>query len=346
MLSAALQGCQSSQLVNLLQFVWQPGQGRVDVVESVVGQDRLLQSFLEESARVLEVLAPLQGDCSRHSHLPSTEGIHATALRSQQRLQAILQAAAAHAVRCDGGTLAELPHSSTHPLSGVAGQGTVGLDRAASAEGMLPPGLAAGGPFASGDDPSVDAEVLGVEGCCEEGRSYQRDISNARFRQARLLQAQQHTMTGAGKRLLCILLEVSRAAGEARVNHSQVESRLQQELRQWRGEDEELQKRSPDELKHIITQMESALQRARCVRQRALLAESVEVAARLSTERWEAEARLRDAQEDIKRMMKERTDTEKKFHSMEDDLVSRLQKACGQRDEARAQGAANAMQDK
>lgn len=43
---------------------------------------------------------------------------------------------------------------------------------------MLPPGLAAGGPFASGDDPSVDAEVLGVEGCCEEGRSYQRDISN------------------------------------------------------------------------------------------------------------------------------------------------------------------------
>lgn len=55
MLSAALQGCQSSQLVNLLQFVWQPGQGRVDVVESVVGQDRLLHSFLEESARVLEV---------------------------------------------------------------------------------------------------------------------------------------------------------------------------------------------------------------------------------------------------------------------------------------------------
>lgn len=54
MLSAVLQGG-ANQLVNLLQFVWQQEQGGVDLVDSVIGQDRLLQSFLEESARVLSV---------------------------------------------------------------------------------------------------------------------------------------------------------------------------------------------------------------------------------------------------------------------------------------------------
>ena len=41
------------------------------------------------------------------------------------------------------------------------------------------------------------------------------------------------------------------------------------------------------------------------------------------------------AQEYINRQMMERSDIEKKFHSMKDDLITRLQNACGQRDEAR-----------
>ena len=43
------------------------------------------------------------------------------------------------------------------------------------------------------------------------------------------------------------------------------------------------------------------------------------------------------AQEYIGRQMNERSDIEKKFHSMKDDLINRLQNACNQRDEARGQ---------
>ena len=42
-------------------------------------------------------------------------------------------------------------------------------------------------------------------------------------------------------------------------------------------------------------------------------------------------------QDYINRSMNERSDIEKKFHSMKDDLLNRLQNACNQRDEARGQ---------
>lgn len=69
----------------------------------------------------------------------------------------------------------------------------------------------------------------------------------------------------------------------------------------------------------------------------ALQAESAEAIARVGRERGEFEGRLKSASEYINRMMNERSDIEKKFHSMKDDLITRLQNACGQRDEARAQ---------
>jgi hypothetical protein len=42
-------------------------------------------------------------------------------------------------------------------------------------------------------------------------------------------------------------------------------------------------------------------------------------------------------QEYIQRQLTERSDIEKKFHAMKDDLITRLQNACAQRDDARAQ---------
>ncbi|MEW5300071.1 MAG: hypothetical protein WDW36_003028 [Sanguina aurantia] len=66
-------------------------------------------------------------------------------------------------------------------------------------------------------------------------------------------------------------------------------------------------------------------------------AASAEASARVVKEKSDVETRLRAAQEYINRMMNERSDIEKKFHSMKDDLITRLQNACGQRDEARAQ---------
>ena len=42
-------------------------------------------------------------------------------------------------------------------------------------------------------------------------------------------------------------------------------------------------------------------------------------------------------QEYITRQMNERSDAENKFHAMKDDLITRLQNACNQRDEARGQ---------
>ncbi len=42
-------------------------------------------------------------------------------------------------------------------------------------------------------------------------------------------------------------------------------------------------------------------------------------------------------QEYIQRLLTERSEIEKKFHGMKDDLITRLQNACSQRDEARGQ---------
>lgn len=45
----------------------------------------------------------------------------------------------------------------------------------------------------------------------------------------------------------------------------------------------------------------------------------------------------RPPQEYIARQQTERSDIEKKFYAMKDDLITRLQNACAQRDDARAQ---------
>eukprot|EP00197_Chlamydomonas_leiostraca_P009765 CAMPEP_0202867474 /NCGR_PEP_ID=MMETSP1391-20130828/9454_1 /ASSEMBLY_ACC=CAM_ASM_000867 /TAXON_ID=1034604 /ORGANISM="Chlamydomonas leiostraca, Strain SAG 11-49" /LENGTH=1634 /DNA_ID=CAMNT_0049547521 /DNA_START=190 /DNA_END=5094 /DNA_ORIENTATION=- len=51
----------------------------------------------------------------------------------------------------------------------------------------------------------------------------------------------------------------------------------------------------------------------------------------------ELDKKLATAQEYIQRQLTERSDIEKKFHAMKDDLITRLQNACAQRDDARAQ---------
>jgi uncharacterized coiled-coil DUF342 family protein len=42
-------------------------------------------------------------------------------------------------------------------------------------------------------------------------------------------------------------------------------------------------------------------------------------------------------QDYIQRLMAEKADIDKRFHGMKDELITRLQNACAQRDEARAQ---------
>jgi hypothetical protein len=42
-------------------------------------------------------------------------------------------------------------------------------------------------------------------------------------------------------------------------------------------------------------------------------------------------------QDYIQRVMAEKADLDKRFHGMKDELIARLQNACAQRDEARAQ---------
>ncbi len=42
-------------------------------------------------------------------------------------------------------------------------------------------------------------------------------------------------------------------------------------------------------------------------------------------------------QDYIQRLMAEKSDIDKRFHGMKDELIQRLQNACAQRDEARAQ---------
>jgi hypothetical protein len=42
-------------------------------------------------------------------------------------------------------------------------------------------------------------------------------------------------------------------------------------------------------------------------------------------------------QDYIQRLMAEKADLDKRFHGMKDELIMRLQNACAQRDEARAQ---------
>lgn len=48
-------------------------------------------------------------------------------------------------------------------------------------------------------------------------------------------------------------------------------------------------------------------------------------------------ALLSCVQDYIQRLMAEKADIDKRFHGMKDELITRLQNACGQRDEARAQ---------
>lgn len=47
--------------------------------------------------------------------------------------------------------------------------------------------------------------------------------------------------------------------------------------------------------------------------------------------------RLCSHQDYIQRLMAEKADLDKRFHGMKDELITRLQNACAQRDEARAQ---------
>jgi len=69
----------------------------------------------------------------------------------------------------------------------------------------------------------------------------------------------------------------------------------------------------------------------------SLKTQLAELTERAAKEKAELEKKLASARDWIDRQMNERSDIEKKFHAMKDDLITRLQNACGQRDEARAQ---------
>ncbi|KAF8063028.1 XI-F [Scenedesmus sp. PABB004] len=73
----------------------------------------------------------------------------------------------------------------------------------------------------------------------------------------------------------------------------------------------------------------------------ALLAEAQTAAAaeaaRVAGDRGELDKQLKVAQDYIQRLMAEKADLDKRFHGMKDELITRLQNACAQRDEARAQ---------
>ena len=58
---------------------------------------------------------------------------------------------------------------------------------------------------------------------------------------------------------------------------------------------------------------------------------------RSSKDRLDQDRKLDSAKDYINRMQIERSDIEKRFHAMKEDLLTRLQNACTQRDEARAQ---------
>ncbi|KAG1657561.1 hypothetical protein FOA52_006761 [Chlamydomonas sp. UWO 241] len=69
----------------------------------------------------------------------------------------------------------------------------------------------------------------------------------------------------------------------------------------------------------------------------AAMAAAAVAAAAAAKEKEELVRKQASAEEYIGRMLSERSDIEKKFHGMKDDLMTRLQNACGQRDDARAQ---------
>ena len=62
-----------------------------------------------------------------------------------------------------------------------------------------------------------------------------------------------------------------------------------------------------------------------------------EVSDRSSKDKLDQDRKLDSAKDYINRMQIERSDIEKRFHAMKEDLLTRLQNACTQRDEARAQ---------
>lgn len=79
-------------------------------------------------------------------------------------------------------------------------------------------------------------------------------------------------------------------------------------------------------------------QRSRFEQQATLLgAQLAEATALAAKDKAELDRKLASAQEYINRMLNERSDIEKKFHAMKEDLLTRLQNACTQRDDARGQ---------
>ncbi len=86
-----------------------------------------------------------------------------------------------------------------------------------------------------------------------------------------------------------------------------------------------LQAHSPSALAPRLQELESL---------RTQLASASEGA---SKSKAELDRKLATAQEYIQRQLTERSEIEKKFHAMKDDLITRLQNACAQRDDARAQ---------
>ena len=81
-----------------------------------------------------------------------------------------------------------------------------------------------------------------------------------------------------------------------------------------------------------------------------LAAQLAEATERAGKEKVETDRKLDSAKDYIGRMQLERAEVDKKFHAMKDDLLTRLQNACSQRDEARAQvlgeGGEGAWQDR
>jgi hypothetical protein len=79
-----------------------------------------------------------------------------------------------------------------------------------------------------------------------------------------------------------------------------------------------------------------------CVQESAdLTVQLRDMTERASKDKSEADRKLDSAKDYIARMQNERSDIDKRFHAMKDDLLTRLQNACAQRDEARAQVSAN-----
>lgn len=113
------------------------------------------------------------------------------------------------------------------------------------------------------------------------------------------------------------------AAAEVRMKELEVEkeeaiSRAREEMAEQLEEQREATKKLREEMVQIQKSVVDSEEKAK-------------------SERQELERKLQVAQEYIQRIMNEKADLDKRFHGMKEELITRLQNACAQRDEARGQ---------